>query len=420
MQITPDRPNTPEVAVSVQKFDKDQSKVQEGVPLEKRTEAISKRAIELQAFLFQAERQGKQWADKQPSLAPREGANNKVYELYSQNEPAIAAFFKGGNDTAKMEKLIWDMAVVLGLEDFFAATKETAVGEMRGGIQAALQGQTLEECRKTVDLDRLEIANGILISLIFGMFDAHEGNIMITGENKIKFFDNTRSMPHSNGYILHGDFILPAYRCALPDLPGAKEDLTPDELESLREGFASIQEKMTHLHDFLHSPQTKAVLQKLPPGWLNIDAAWQAMQERMNRLERAFQEGAIRKGEDLVAQLNPDYKFAFASTFLFNRICDPALCERDLAHGLVGYQPLNEIWEIFKEKGYDLRAVKSWCDDPDLSIDDIAAKIADCNLTRVDPEKTEKILEEVSKRAALDLKDVPREECVYYLPSRRA
>src|SRR5690606_15973676 len=84
---------------------------------------------------------------------------------------------------------------------------EGAQAPRRGGVQIAQQGKVLYEHMEnyTADsLDRREVASATLATLVFGMWDAHGGNIFVTEEGKIKFFDNTRSLPNSNGFISRG------------------------------------------------------------------------------------------------------------------------------------------------------------------------------------------------------------------------
>lgn len=373
----------------------------------RKTSAVSTKAIVQQAGLFEAIRQGKAWAKKQGWLDSQGGSANKVYRLYRENEPIIAAYYKVGRHgeeaTGKMEKLIWDISQILGLEEFFVATGVTNILKARGGIQPAQEGTILLTSSKK--LQRQEVLNGILVSIVFGMFDAHSSNIFITKENKIKFFDNSRSMTHSNDYINRSFGIAPAYRCALLDLPQAKEDLQPQEIAALKEKLKDIEGKLPQLKRFLAA--NKTALQKLPPGWLDADRAFTAMEERLKGIRKEVETRPVMKAEDLA---NPEYRFAFASSYLNARLNKESLRIKS-PHNLVGGLYLDSIWKTLTSKGYDLSLLKSWSDT--LSFDALARKIeADFAQLKTGSADNKAFMETRAKQAALDLKDIPRKDCV--------
>lgn len=417
---------------------------------EKRKNApVSKKAIELQAELHRAIREGKEWSKGQITLNKVVGSANKVYKLFKEHEPAIAAFFKvgAGNEegSGKMEKLIWDMAVILGVEARFAPTGETelrtkkellggqeeamqwdegdlmklsaAREALRGGIQPAQEGKTLKGLQGNA-VSTCEVAEGVLVSLIFGMFDLHSNNIMITKQYEIRFFDNTRSMPNCNGFLNDGAGIIPSYRCALLDLPQSQRVLNNNEIEILQNEVASVKGKMGKLREFLNIPQTKAMLEKLPPGWMDMTASLDAMELRVAALEAALQNGKVKTAADLVEQCNPDYKFAFALTTLTRRIFDPANFDPDNLHNYVGYEAINDYCLNLISNGYDLSEIKQWCDD--LSLNDLVQKVVSCDLAALrDPspshekvERNQEIMDGIVKTAVMDLKDVQKKSCI--------
>ncbi len=386
--------------------------------LRQKSQAVTAKALQFEAALFQAMIEGKEWADLQPKLETFKGSANKVYKLYQSHEPDIvAAFFKVGDreeeSAGRMEKMMWDMAVILGFEESFVATGETEVKQHRGGIQPAQQGTILNKA-ENLNVSREEITKGILISIIFGMFDAHNGNIFITTDNKIKFFDNTRSMPNSDGYLNDSNILFLGYRCALLDQPVAHEPLNPNEINSLKAQVASVKEKMFQLRNFLKSPHTESMVKKLPPGWLDVDASFQAMNERIERVEKGLREGKIKTAFDLVIECNPDYKFAFATNSLWKRFI--AYGDGPL-HNALGLVSMKTVWEELSQRGYDLNKIKNWCDDPSHSIDDL---LSDPQLFKAVDSKmsNDTMMQEISDRAAWDFKDVPRKYCESFAVER--
>ncbi len=405
---------------------------------------IPEKAIEMQAALYNAMWEGKSWAAESESLTRINGSKNWVYKLNKCHEPEVAAFFKVGagneNASGKMEKLMWDMAVLLGYEENFAPTGETEVrtkqelagGQqklwrwdkgnlievkgakkgMHGSIQVAQKGNLLY---KVEDLSKEEIVKGILISVLFGMSDAHNMNILVTEEGKIKFFDNTRSMPNGNGYIdWSGNDICSAYRCALLDLPSASKPLDNVDIESLKKEVAILQQNLPKLWAFLNTPQTKAMLKTLPPGWMDIAASFEAMKERVHLLDEALSQGRIKTAQDLAGESCPGYKFAFAVTYLHQWYYAPNNFEPEHAHNCTGYDSMNAILEELESMGFDFKQLKEWCDT--LSLADLTNKIQNNSLTLLsrDPSvlaKSKAIKNQILNSAVINFKDLRRKDC---------
>lgn len=398
---------------------------------------VTKRAIELQAGLFRAMREGKNWAQNQSVLHREVGCANKVYKLLQESGKETAAFFKTmvreDKSAGQMEKLVWDIAVLLGFEDHFVPTGVTQLrtqSELQGGqekvskweggnlamldyakagllgsIQPAQKGTTLDKLTE-VHLSRHKVAEGMLLSVIFGMFDLHKGNLIITPENQILFFDNTRCLPNSNGFIKDNYDVISAYRCALLDLPEANEPLLQEEIEDLQGKTAQAKQKMALLWAFLNAPQTKATLQKLPPVWIDLPAAFEAMKERVDNLDMALKKGAIKTAADLALQCVPYYKFICATV---------ALCSETLTdlHESLGYDELNTQWKNLSNSGYDLKKIKEFAEDPSRSFSEM---IRTMNEGDVQPFKSaagsKEFVAELIRHAALDFKDIERARCM--------
>ncbi len=395
--------------------------------LERKGQAVTAKALQYQAALFEAMIEGKKWANLQPQLQSEMfGSFNQVHKLFKSLEPEIvAAYFKvglGGEPSgARMEKLIWDIAVILGLEESFVATGKMVLKQQLGGIQPVQEGIVLEDADDDLNIPKEEIAKAILISIIFGMFDAHHRNIFITPDNKIKYFDNTRSMPNSNSCINTFDHIIPAYRCALLDLPDAHLSLSPAELDALKSQVASVKEKMHQVQSFLKSPQITEIVKKLPPYWLDVDASLKAMQERIERVENGLLEGKIQTAADLVIAFNPDYKFIFASVVVYQSLEHGS---GDKPHNNIGKNDMRSIWSTIGKK-INLNKLKERCDDPSLSLDDLLKKakkasfVKTIRLEKDEPqESNNKIIEEMAARAAYDFKDVPRSYCETFIAEK--
>ncbi len=422
---------------------------------------VTKKAIELQAELHRTMREGKVWASRQTTLTPQGKSVNKVFKIYKQNEPEITAFFKLGSGdeegAGRMEKLMWDMAVLLGLEGQFVPTGETALRteselkgggqkvmsweenldlrqvneakeSKKGGIQVAQKGATLGDLKDTTKIERREVANGILASVVFGMFDAHWSNIFVTQGGEIKFFDNTRSFPNSNGFIRRGPKdIISSFRCALLDLPQASEPLTAEELKDLRAQVDSFKQKSGKIWEFLNSPQTQAILGKLPPGWIDVKGAFDALQTRVDLLDEALKKGSIKTGLDIALQSLPDYKFTYALTYLYLEIYGSTKVEEDQIHNCVGYYSISQVVDSLEKKGVDIKKIKKWSQDPNLSFSALVKKIKNSDPKDISKLPLDSDVEQfyqdlksqIMSDTAVDYKDVSRATCEVWLAKHK-
>lgn len=455
--------------ISPEEFKKESAKLRE----RRKKDAVTTSSIQQQAKLHQAIRASKVWTSRQPKLKKIGTSSNRVYRLNSINTNTPTAFFKVGrkNEMAAgtMEKLMWDIAVVMGSEDKFVPTGETRVrtrkeltggieptkpegirpltkqwdekGELKeltgampgqkGGIQVAQKGNTFEKLIddgisiSKISVPRDEIIEGILTSLVFGMFDAHTGNIFLTDEGKIKFFDNTRALPNSNGFIDRGFRLTSAYRCSLLDLDCAKTPLTPHEIDKLKVKITDYQQKMNQLKKYLGSKEIQSRLKTLPPGWMDLTASLAAMEKRISLMETALNTDQVKTLENLVTQSNPSYKFAYALTHL-ELILEAGQSNVSLAeiHTAVGYYPIYDTIHDANKLGIQLKRVEKWCKDPAVSTDELSKRLVKhYDEMKTNPlTKTKKfnnrkrnniaILKKITASAAPDYKDLTRKEAL--------
>lgn len=386
---------------------------------------VAMKAIVLQAELHQAIREGKESAKD----APFGFSSNKVFALYKQNEKEIVAFFKEGvkdnEATAKMEKLVWDIAVLMGLEEYFAPTKEETLHNMRGSAQVAIKGRVLHEVIGTemFHATRQEIANGVLVSVVFGMFDAHRGNIIVTNEGKIKFIDNARSLPNGNGFLdLGKQRYIFSYRSALLDLPETAEALTREEIESLKRAVAALKLRQETLKDFLNSPQTQKTIKDFPTGWFDSGAVYDAMKARVENLDRFLQSGDVKTAQDLVVLTYPEYKFAYGAHLFYLLLFDPITYQVGQLHSSIGFYSMKEVLENLEKAGVDIKIVKQWCEDSTVSLEELKGKIVANKQTLycipADPNEYIKLEEELMKNATVDYKDIPKKLCEGFMRNR--
>lgn len=250
-----------------------------------------------------------------------------------------------------METLIWNLAVLLGFEEQFVPTGETILhtkgnaikgplhwtesGEnlenlelslmkrashpIRGSIQPTQQGWLLDSYhrgiltlnKKCPLIDRLSLINATVASIVFGMWDAHGENIFVTKEGKLKFFDNTRTLPNSNGYIRRDNTFMPAFRSSLFEIDDTFAPLTPEERALLQIKTNELLSK-TALIDYFKTRELQEKIAALPPAWLDLESALNAMQDRMQLMHKALANPNVKNLHDLALFSIPGYRFAVA------------------------------------------------------------------------------------------------------------
>lgn len=420
---------------------------------------ITTSAIQQHAHLHQAIREAKSWASQQPTLHRYPGSNvNDVFCLSSMANHEPVAFFKVGRNEEKaagcMEKLVWNIAVLLDLDEQFVPTAETEIGDRsllaegtqkamqwnedgdlekfetaksprRGGIQIAQKGTLLHD--KPL-VPRSEIIKGVFTSLVFGMFDAHLSNMMLTAEGKLKFFDNTKSLPNANGFIDTGKGVHFAYRCGLLDFEEARKPLSSQEMGELKISVAKCKQKMGDLKKYLASKDGQTLLNKLPPGWMEVDSSFAAMEERIDQMEKALYND-IKTLEALVMQSIPSYRFACALTYLkFLSKSKKEKTSSNYLHLNVGYHDVNETMKDMLSKGIDLGAVKLWCDNQNLSkaklleninihYKDILSRSKDWYRHDLNDKNTQ-VAKQTCCGLTTDFKDIPRELATHYVEAK--
>lgn len=436
--------------------------------LEKRRQQspISNTAIRMQADLFGTARSGASWAAKELFLSPLGNSANEVFKLDS------FAYFKVGQGNEKaagvMEKLMWDIALILGTEKQFAATKETEIRsgtdlvsgtnkakywEMesetntmalkestqatpgkKGGIQPALKGITLAEYGSDVSkspspVTKEQFNSAMLTTLVEGFFDTHLKNIIVDENGDLRFFDNTRSLPHSNGIIDWGGMLLPSFRSGILAFDAAYENLTTEERDNLKIKLESYQSKINALEAYLTSPSIKIALKKLPPGWFNVDEVLSSMKERIANLRAGLDDPKVANLRDLVFATYPDVKyFAALQVLVFGAENRYFLSDIDLSDWIqkqvlpaVGYYPVDSLIGKVAGLKIDPAIVKALCNNPNLSFEEIIRQLNDLYKKQLGTVETSdeaqtreenraRLTQEFYSKAKIDYKDINREQ----------
>jgi|694.fasta_scaffold26243_8 hypothetical protein len=445
---------------------------------------ITRRALQQQIRLMQSIREAKKTVAKNETLEKLEGSQNEVFpvrkkssietehkeepigedreklkekntEESAEKEEPVGEIFgyykegKGGKeDSGKMEKLMYEFAVVAGLEHSFAPTGLVElVEDRRGSYQPAIEGQRLDQClsqEEQPDFPHEHVIEGTLTSVLFGTADVTPQNLFYQkakGKNKggFIFYDNTRSMVSSNEVIKKRLNLYPPYRSALLGLVESYESLSKEELATLKEQIADYKKKAIAIEKYINLPSTKTKLSALPPGWWGTASEEvKAMHERLNRMEKAVDQGEVDNLRDLVFAAFPEMKFFMALEMMSYETDTPELSlmqtmptsltradvndlERLSAMSL-GSLPIEQLIYQCGIYGFDVGKIEQMCQEKIpfdrivLRLRDYAEEVSKQSETEEQKELREAsnlgVYEKLEAKAKIDFKDVPREEAV--------
>lgn len=169
-----------------------------------------------------------------------------------------------------------------------------------------------------------------------------------------------------------------------------------------------MKERAKLLECFLSSPQTKAMLHKLPPGWFDKEAAQNALTIRLNDIENALAAGKIKTPLDIVLSAFPDYKLAFALNYLYSKLHDSL----NALHNDMGYNPMSAVVNFLQDINIDIAKVQKWCED--LPFPELMEKLKSTQIKAPADEIKQSysdLKSYIDSRSAYDLKDIPPGEC---------
>lgn len=259
--------------------------------------------------LDRVEIKAKAWC-RRVSVLPvhQEPSYNTLYQLFKHKSYRGAAFtsqkpvafFKGINTecvntkffplTAQMEKMVYDVALKLNLSSYFAETKLTVVqtlsGSYSGSLQRRIRGVQLAQLfdlgiEREIPLKTL--IKGFYISYLFGTTDGRLPNLFFDKSKKrLIHFDNSRSLPNSNGYIRKWGRVYLSFRCHLLQLIHALEEI-PQKFKA--QTLASIAEIEPLLGEVEAMIRERAEEESWPVEWVDPPKIMKAMLARVANLK---------------------------------------------------------------------------------------------------------------------------------------
>lgn len=363
-------------------------------------------------------------------------------------------FIENGRKTvlhgADMEKLIWDLSNILEIDDYFAPTAITnfeiqhddSMRTLRGGVQLSHLGKGMDVYLRSEN-DKLQtqfstiesVLQPMLISIIFGMWDAHEKNIIINDEFSLKFFDDIRNLPNSNKLLTFGQDLISPYRCALLGFKGCYEEIKSDHANAIQMFLDKVNTKLTQIEKYLFSRQKK--LESLPSGWFVkpiVPSIMALLKERVKAVQKVHE--AIKRGEktnirDIVFSAFPFLKFISIMT-LFSK--DPhdlnnLLIKRFIgSHSpnfieiqqillrFVGNTPIDKLIKNAAEMGVDPYYIYKRCEMIKITFENLLKEIFELGCSALENPKSEQdnkeamtisktLIDILQKNSTIDLKE---------------
>jgi len=236
----------------------------------------------------------------------------------------ISAFFTETNIIQITPRKLKRLSVPITGNDDDVKKKRNSLGDvlqkkiMNGSYQNALNGRTLKsylnDGQTLSSIINDPVTRGIqfvlssFYTIVLGMFDANAGNIIFEGD-QMKFFDNTRCLPHSPEFIIWGISLQIAFRSALLELEETYCDLSTDQLCVLKKEVVKFGKLITNLDGFFQRVDVKKLTDQLPPGWFYPNLIISAMNYRLNGVYNRLKCDKIRTCEDMIHAAFPHYRF---------------------------------------------------------------------------------------------------------------
>lgn len=394
--------------------------------------------IQAQAALIKTTKIAQEWINKNSCIQSVPGCTHPVLCIYStENLTQPKAYFKLGRDQGIMEKIVWEVAGLLGWDDLFTATKlEMYYLEMveeeihgssrtrilnrlqRGSLQKAIPGTLLNQWKESMPLNRVSLCRAFTAMFILGLSDLHPKNIMVLDDGSIKLFDNGKCLPPGNQFIIAGENLFPVHRFSPLNLPEGKCPLDAIQVEAMQQMVDACRNRWQALEAFFSTATMKSRCFKLPMDWLDPAASLQAMKERIEIFDCALKAAEGCSLEDLMVQVYPEYKFSFLLSMIYaidRGHPKPQTVEDALRfyHQAVGAISLFDAISHLFGKNYDLLAIDQLAHDPDISLRQIVAYglLQHPKFTLRELDKSEALLEKerIQDWLLKTFKDMPRD-----------
>lgn len=364
------------------------------------TPLVSSVAIENQAALFEACRLGEEWAESQEEIFPIPGSGGEKDEdghvnlnyVYFLKDPRVQesapniAVFKDAVESSSLESLVYDAALIFGLESAFVPTKLKTIKDKVGSVQIfqdALSwkdycklkpyasyvsptkkdieslGSPTETSLQAIETENVLTQEDVMYNVgmidflkagigavLIGNRDLHTGNFFFkpkgNGEYSIIMFDNEMSFFHSNYLLIdkHDHFHLP-HRNALLTFPHADTPIKGSLKDNVKRFVNGMDHRYDEFLNYLSSSGGKHTMKNLRHGELSYYAI-KALRKRIDKLKEIVNQEGDFTYRDMVYACFPLYPtFLKLTKQLYSN--HPEM--------VVGYHPIQELCDQLIERG---------------------------------------------------------------------
>lgn len=357
-------------------------------------------AINAQASLFYRAPLAKQWAEEQERITLASHGVHDVFPLRGgSNSNKVMTYFKAGKYERYIEVLVWDLAVIWGWEDIFAATKldrvyvykifdedgsEDIIDEIvLGSMQTAVQGYLFSKSKIREAIQPESIHKIFIAMYLLGLNDVHASNLIVQYDVTLRLFDNTKCLPPGNEWIFAPFELLPVHRFAPIKLEQCRVKLKAEERQKMRDIVAECNRRLPVMKKYFNSILFNKMVKHLPSNWLDGEKCFQALSSRVERLQSALDKTEDMTLYELFEEVYPEYRFAFLSTLIYCRkryskysLLRPIALLNKM-HVYVGGIGYLKIFTRLIEYGYSLPKIQKLAENRSLSLLEIAEKAVD-------------------------------------------
>jgi len=163
-------------------------------------------------------------------------------------------------------------------------------------------------------------------------------------------------------------------------LPETQAPLTPQDRQFVIAEIEKYKIKYNELKKFYESRASQSKIEKLPKAWFHTENILQAMKERIQRLETAANDPKIKTLCDLALTSQPNLRFHHAMSYLYEQL--PYMPGQH-SYGTylncmnnIGYNALDKCIYECSKSGIDPQLIKQLYEDPNLSFEEVIAKIS--------------------------------------------
>ncbi|MEC7839249.1 MAG: hypothetical protein VX777_04325 [Chlamydiota bacterium] len=224
--------------------------------------------------------------------------------------------------SSRLEQLMYYISRHLGLEHLFTKSGtiylSTRTKTYSGSIQPFIDGiNFLNALEKKCynPLSTYSFTDAITASVIMGMYDLHCGNVILKVDEDntkyITFFDNARSLPHSNGVFINSEGKLsPSYKNFLFII---KDSFTIIH-ESQRDRISFHIQNARSAYDYIEAELEEEKQEfDYPDNWINTSQIIEAMKIRVDALEKYYKKAC--SFIDLLFLVDPHFKYFISLIF---------------------------------------------------------------------------------------------------------